>query len=366
MQVSGKAKGIRAGNMRILSVTTMRNEGPYILEWLAHHIGAGVSDFLVYSNDCEDGTDEMLALLDRAGILTHVPQVLKPGKSIQWQALQAAWKHDVRKDVDWVLVSDVDEFLNIHVGNHGIADLLDAVPEKTDAVVIPWRLFGHNGRRSFDDEPVTQQFTASIPGDALYPPAASFFKTLFRAKGPFNQLGVHRPKQKPPEKAGLPVMVDGSGDRLPWEFAATPQRISLYDISNGRSLVEMNHYAIRSAAAFLIKRARGLPNRSGKKVDLSYWVERNFNTEENTSIHVMSDATQGALDRLRAVPGVAELHDRAVQWHKNKFEELVLDPDEHMLLARMLIAGSSEIPPRDMERQLVHWYQLANGLPGIL
>lgn len=201
---------------------------------------------------------------------------------------------------------------------------------------------------------------------ALYPPATSFFKTLFRAKGPFNQLGVHRPKQKPSEKARLPLMVDGSGNPLPWEFAATPQRISLYDISNGNALVELNHYAVRSAAAFLIKRARGLPNRTGKQVDLSYWVERNFNTEKNTSIHAMSTATQNAMDKLRAIPSVADLHDQAVQWHQNKFEELVLDPGERQLLARILTAGGSEVPPCDREWQVVHWYQLANGLPGIL
>ncbi len=366
LQGSGKARGIRAGNMRILSVTSMRNEGPYLLEWLAHHIGAGVTDFLVFSNDCEDGTDELLNLLDKAGILTHVPHEPKPGKSIQWQALQAAWKHDLRKKADWVLVSDVDEFLNIHAGGHKITDLLAAVPEKTDGIVIRWRLFGHNDRMLVEDEQVTRQFTASIPGDALYPPAASFFKTLFRARGPFNQLGVHRPKQKTAEKAGLPLMVDGSGTPLPWEFAATPQRISLYDISNGHALVEMNHYAIRSAAAFLIKRARGLPNRTGKKVDLSYWVERNFNTEENTSIHAMSDATQKAMDKLRAISGVAELQDQAVQWHREAFEKLVQDPGEHQLLVRILTAGDSEILPYDKERQLVHWYQLANGLPGIL
>ena len=161
-------------------------------------------------------------------------------------------------------------------------------------------------------------------------------------------------------------MVDGSGNPLPWEFAATPQRISLYDISNGNALVELNHYAVRSAAAFLIKRARGLPNRTGKQVDLSYWVERNFNTEKNTSIHAMSTATQNAMDKLRAIPSVADLHDQAVQWHQNKFEELVLDPGERQLLARILTAGGSEVPPCDREWQVVHWYQLANGLPGIL
>ena len=73
--------------MKITLVTTMRNEGPYLLEWIAHHRAAGVSDFLIYTNDCDDGTDALLDVLAAAEIITHVPQI--PGKRPpQWQALR--------------------------------------------------------------------------------------------------------------------------------------------------------------------------------------------------------------------------------------------------------------------------------------
>ncbi len=52
-------------------VTTMKNEGPFILEWIAYHRAIGVDDFLVYTNDCTDGTDDMLKLLDQHGIVQH-------------------------------------------------------------------------------------------------------------------------------------------------------------------------------------------------------------------------------------------------------------------------------------------------------
>ena len=47
-------------------ITTMKNEGPFILEWLAYHRAIGVDDFLIYTNDCTDGTDTMLDLLESA------------------------------------------------------------------------------------------------------------------------------------------------------------------------------------------------------------------------------------------------------------------------------------------------------------
>ncbi|MGB8813172.1 MAG: glycosyltransferase family 2 protein, partial [Paracoccaceae bacterium] len=48
-------KAAAAGG-RTAIVTTMKNEGPFILEWIAYHRMIGVDDFLIYTNDCSDGT----------------------------------------------------------------------------------------------------------------------------------------------------------------------------------------------------------------------------------------------------------------------------------------------------------------------
>lgn len=58
---------------RALIVTCMRDEGPFILEWLAHHKSIGFTDFLIYSNDCEDGTDQILDRLHEMREITHIP-----------------------------------------------------------------------------------------------------------------------------------------------------------------------------------------------------------------------------------------------------------------------------------------------------
>lgn len=354
------SKDQNTSHPRILSVTTVRNEAPYLLEWIAHHAAAGVTDFLIFSNDCEDGTDQLLDRLDAAGRVTHIRHRPTPGKSIQWQALRQAWKHPLRKAAEWIMVTDVDEFLNIHVPGHRLTDLLARLDAGTDAILLPWRLFGSSDRVAIEDQPVTAQYTRCIPAEAQYPVAASLFKTLFRTKGPFNQLGVHRPKQKDPQKAGLPQIVDGSGKPVPPLLAKNGARLSLYGLGVARDLVELNHYAVRSAAAFLLKGERGLANRSGKKVDLSYWVERNFNTEENRSIAAMRPATEAVLAQLHAIEGVAALHGAAVAWHQARFAQLVALPAGQELMSQILTAGSSQVPPPDVQQQLVRWYQYAH------
>ncbi|MCW8843159.1 MAG: glycosyltransferase family 2 protein, partial [Rhodobacteraceae bacterium] len=255
---------------------------------------------------------------------------------------------------------DVDEFLNIRGGGHSVTGVLGGLAPEVDGIVIPWRLFGNNGAVDFVDAPVTEQFTRAIEPGVRYPAAAGFFKTLFRTKGPFNQLGVHRPRQKAPERAGLPVFVDGSGERLSDRLAAAPARLSLFGFDAGQSLVEMNHYSVRSAAGFLIKRARGLPNRSHKPVDLAYWVERNFNTVEDRSIAAMRPATEVALEELLAIPGMRAAHEAAVAWHGVRFAQLVRDPAYQALLVDILTAGSSTTLPQELQMRLVRWYQDAN------
>mgnify|MGYP002652033994 CR=1 FL=1 len=47
-------------------VTSMRDEGPYALEFVAHHRAVGFDRIFIASNDCRDGTDLLLDALDRA------------------------------------------------------------------------------------------------------------------------------------------------------------------------------------------------------------------------------------------------------------------------------------------------------------
>lgn len=329
------------------------------MEWIAHHRAAGVTDFLIYSNDCDDGTHEILKTLQRAGIVRHVPHQREEGQSIQWQALKAAWKHPLSKKADWIYVTDVDEFINIKVGDHTFDALIKASSPEADAIVLQWRLFGHNDVIDLVDAPITEQFTRAIPADAMYPIAASQCKTLFKPNGPFNMLGVHRPKQKELSKARRPIMVDGGGNFLPEEFAMAQGRISMFGQTPGRSLAEINHYSIRSAMGFIVKRARGLPNRK-KDIGLNYWVERNFNTVEDTSIAAMRPATAAQYDKLMALPGLGKLQEAALDWHRAQFEALIQEPATQKLMTQIVTAGGSSLVPEHLQKRLIAWYHQAH------
>ena len=338
--------------MKILAFTCVKNEGPFLLEWIAYNRLIGGTDFLVFSNDCEDGSDLLLDRLADHGVVRHLPHQAAPGKSVQWQALQTVARDKMTAEFDWAMFTDVDEFPMIHAGQHRLADAIAAVPPDADAIAMPWRLFGASGQVQFVDSPVTAQFLRSAPAELYHPIAGRYIKTLFRPAR-FQKPGVHRPKRRP--TGPVPVWYDGAGARLTEEFASWESQIALPTLTVGRGVIELNHYSLRSVESFLVKTARGLANRRVKTIDLSYWVERNFNTVENAAITHWSAALAAEIAALRRLPGVEALHQQGCNWHRQRSAALIRTEEGYRLYCDCLHAADSAALPR---RLALHLYSV--------
>jgi hypothetical protein len=334
--------------MQVLIVTAMRDEAPYLLEWVAYHRLIGVERFLVFSNDCADGTDAMLDRLQEMGLVTHARNEDYARRGVQWTALDRAREHLVTGEAEWILVSDVDEFVNVKTGAGRIGDLIDAVPE-ADAIALTWRLFGADGVVGIEDAPVIQQFTRAAPFPCHAPWQASQFKTLFRNDGRYRKLGVHRPKERAKGKAA-PVWVNGSGRRLGPEFLDT--QVITYGAAAGMDHACLNHYSLKSAEAFLVKAARGLPNRAKKPVDIGYWADRNFNTVEESSILRHLPALRGALEDLKADAVLGAQHAAGLAWHRARAAEIMDTLDGLILLTRAVGTERRDVAP-ELARRLL-------------
>lgn len=313
---SGKA--IDGG--RTIIVTCMKNEGPFILEWIAFHRAIGVDDFLVYTNDCDDGTDELLDLLQDRGIVQRRDNKfhgtdLKP----QHWALDAADREPIFQNAGWAISMDVDEFINIHVGEGRLEDLYKAVGD-ANMISCTWRLFGNGDVHEYKDEFLINQFTRCAPELCRKPHQAWGFKTLFRNIGIYKKMGVHRPKGLKPDLWDKIKWVNGSGKPMPKKLIRNGWR-STTD-SYGYDLVTLNHYAVRSAESFLVKRDRGRVNHVDRDQGLSYWFRMNNNWEEDSSAQNKLPLVQPEFDRLMADPELKAVHDFAVAKHRDKIAAL--------------------------------------------
>ena len=52
---------------RKVIVACMRNEALFTVEWVAHHLAVGFDKIVIFTNDCDDGTDLLLSALQRGG-----------------------------------------------------------------------------------------------------------------------------------------------------------------------------------------------------------------------------------------------------------------------------------------------------------
>ena len=306
---------------RTAIVTTMKNEGPFILEWLAYHRAIGVQDFLIYTNDCTDGTDTMLDLLQEKGLVQHRINPFVPGGKLKPQhaALQAAESEPIMQNCGWGICMDVDEFINIKIGDGTLRALYEAMGH-ANMISLTWRLFGNAEVHDYEDAFLLQQFHRCAPEIIRKPHQAWGFKTLFRNIDIYKKLGVHRPKGLIPDLWDKVHWLNGSGVPLPRTMFRNGWRSTLQ--TYGYDWVSLNHYAVRSAESFLVKRDRGRVNHVDRDQGLNYWFRMNHNLEEDRSIQRMIPALRIEYDRLMSDPEIAAAHAHSVACHRDKIAEL--------------------------------------------
>ena len=303
-------------NARRTIVTTMKNEGPFMLEWVAYHRAIGFTDFLIYTNHCDDGTDRIAVRLEELGVVQHVDNQFKQGASPQRVALRRARREKIYDETDWIICSDCDEFLNVRADGGTLDDLFEAVGG-ADAISLCWKIFGCGDRVAYEDRFVTEQFTWGAQEDFRGKYKALGLKTLFRPSDAITKIGVHRPKfQGRPE--GF-VWTDAGGQPMPDKyFAAGWSAWPEFRHDHAR----LHHYAVRSVDSFLVKRDRGRTNHIDRDQGVAYWADLNLNMEEDQSLVPTVARTREVYDELLSDPEVARLHGEACDWHRAKIAAL--------------------------------------------
>lgn len=309
---------------KIVIVACIKDEAPYILEWIAHHAAIGVDNMLIYSNNCSDGSDEMLDYLQSIDLIEHRSNDNWTGNSPQQHALTLAMDEPVVRDAQWVIHIDIDEFINIRVGNGTFDDLLAACPDATN-FAMTWRMFGHAGITEFQDRFVTEQFTRCAPKFMPKPHIAWGFKTATKNIGAYGKINCHRPVDLNPELQQTVRWFNGSGADVTKHLRDSGWRSAVKTV--GYDLVQLNHYAIRSAESFLIKRQRGRALHVDRTIGLNYWIRMDWNDEHDITIQRNLPRMKEIYDALRSDKVLDGLHRDGVEWHKAKARELRSTPE---------------------------------------
>lgn len=321
--------------MRIASVTPMKNEGPYVLEWVAYHRLIGVTDITVFSNDCEDGTDAILDRLDVMGVLRHLPNpafLLKERGKWHWQAIRYVNKMARFRDADWRMSFDADEFVHVKVGEGRLTDLFEALPD-AQVIAMNQLSFGAGRHERIDDQLQIERFTRSAPLDQVAGQKRRGVKCLTRADAAPRKIGNHTPAFWPGTAKDV-TYVNGSGRRLDTDLLE--RRVKGFEMADvGYDLVQLNHYALRSLDSYLVKVARGNANHAEQTYEAHYWnlYDQTARPDDGLS-HWAGRVSEQMQDWLQDAE-LRRLHETAIQWHRRKADEQRQRPNIAALIDRL-------------------------------
>ncbi len=306
---------------RVTAVSMMKDEGPFVLEWVAHHLAIGFTDIVVYTNDCSDGTDDMLFRLEQLGLAHHRRNDIAEGIRPQPSALKHAQVDPLVQDSDWLLVFDADEFLCIRHGDGSIDGMISSAKDAgANGIVITWRTFGSSGVHDWSRAPVTEQYLRAAPTTWN---KGWGVKTLFQFDPEYWKLGIHRPKIKNKHlKTGFPDTVkwlNGSGQPMEDYFKFRGWRSIVRTV--GYDWAQMNHYAVKSIDSYAIRKFRGNVNLKKDKYNSDYWALQDRNEVEDASMLDYSARRNEIIDTLLTDPVLRELHFKAIERAEAKLAE---------------------------------------------
>ncbi|MDQ0507492.1 DUF6270 domain-containing protein [Xanthobacter agilis] len=279
-----------------LLMARAKNEAPYLLEWVCYHKLLGFDEILIYSNESDDYTQELLDELEAQGLLRHVRFTLDASSTADGEMLKGLIEHGKTLPYEWGALLDIDEFLFLHK-HANVADLL-ADFRDADAIAINWMNFGSGGLLTNDGRLTTERFTK---------------------RGAPNWS-----ENKWVKSIGRLALIQGGGPHF-FYMASTPDR---YRHVGGKEFTSYNdaaaidhsvasifHYGIRSEAEFRSKRSRGdailtqaAQNERNRYTD-AYFRCRDVNDQECDAMSVHLPLIKAKIAALRSFPRIAELLD---------------------------------------------------------
>lgn len=318
-------------------ITCMRNEAPFLLEWVAYHQAIGFQRIIVFSNDSTDGTDTLLDALAAQGIVEHVQQQVLPDQSPQATAAATARSAQMLKDGDWAIFLDADEFLNVQQGEGKVEDLIDFIESRGKiGMLVNWRVFGDSYHDSFQGRIISHDYTRCEKGLKT-----TQFKTFFQKND--ETAGISKYLHLcdlEPEKTKLARFMGPDGSEFSIDNWTTTDRqrrwldawikdgACPYGSINGAfekyEIAQINHYMVRDPFSFALKKERGrgytVQDTKPRHTD-QFYQTWNRNEGDDTTILRWEIATRDRVAELTEVCGIQQQCHEISKAYQARFKD---------------------------------------------
>lgn len=344
-------EGTQANMSPITLIAAVKNDGPFLLEWVAYHRLIGFERIVIFAQSSSDASWPLLEALAQTGEITLIENSDEQGVLPPDHRMRAYHRAlDMVRDDAWVMALDTDEFVNVAVGGGTVADLIKATPDAT-AISLTWRIFGQGGERRFEDKPVLPRFTWAAPAGQPRERHHAGIKTLFKPNSDISRLRPHRPVMD--EASSNLKWVDGDGADvtaiLGKEGWSLPDRKPAY--AHG----QINKYPIRSAEVFLLTNHWEPEWRlSASSVPLESFAMLNAFEERDTSISRWQEKVTTNLRALMDIPAIAAGHAQTVAAYQaaieTMYEDVPQDWKQFLPVQPVIISEQAALKHRDLRQ----------------
>ena len=291
---------------RYLAVTPTRNEGPFILEWVAWYRMLGFDDILILSNDCSDHSPQMLDLLAAENLIDHLNHHPSPDTPPLKSAFRAARRHPLVETADWLFLCDIDEFLILHEGDGTIQGFIGDGPPDVAGIAFHWKVFGTGGQKTWQDGFVHRSYVRAAHEQSA---ANTFFKSIIYKPERFGEFQSHSPRRFNGLWGETPnVWIDSNGRVIP---DYNPNENSLR-ATKKRDVVhtnaQINHYITRSYENFAYKKGQQSASSLVDRYTAKFLVKFDRNEEIDQTALRSARRFDVFYAELAAIPGVMRLH----------------------------------------------------------
>lgn len=234
-----ESKNLEHKHSSFAVVAIMRGESSYILEWVSYYRVLGVAKIVIYDNG---GNGDLLSTLESCGFVTVVDWPTVENISPQLSAYNDAIGL-LLGEVEFVAFFDADEFLVIDKSRN-LQAWLGELPTTVGAIAVNQRVFGSSGNRIRGPGLVIERFQRACN---VYHDECNWVKSIYRLEHVDKITNSHRGRLKQGQYI-LPNGVSAFGTDL-----EQPSRSQIVDFS----IMQLNHYILKSEEEFNLKRERG-------------------------------------------------------------------------------------------------------------
>jgi hypothetical protein len=248
----------------------MKNEGTYLVEWLAHHRGLGVQDFFIAANDNDDDNLRLFKALEDLGYLRLLLTPTREGVKPQIQAYAAVLDR-FGTEVQWMALIDADEFIWPTSDQQDLPSMVARFHALTEvgAIALNWATYGSSRQVHFEDRPVIQRFDRRA-SDSFE--VNHHIKSVVRTKAVVHYLNPHYAVLHDGYRY---LHTDGTPySRKPSYFEKVPATLGLSETICWQDF-RINHYVVKSWTEYVgrkIRRGRAVSTNAGLNHDFFFFT----------------------------------------------------------------------------------------------